>query len=149
MPQYIIHKDGAYNIFSTIVDAPFFEPALTLKELEDWMRKEYGEEGIRTLPERLERVHRKGTSSRMDDSLEECVSYNRAGEKEACVPFDEFVQRFLTLPLQHGEKIYHKQRDQHGTFLNYDEHRTEINDTCWVEIDGEELHVTVDQVVRA
>ncbi|KKN87480.1 hypothetical protein LCGC14_0259350 [marine sediment metagenome] len=27
MPQYILHKDGAYNIYSTIVDAPLFKEA--------------------------------------------------------------------------------------------------------------------------
>jgi hypothetical protein len=149
MPQYIIHKDGVYNIYSTVVDAPFYEGGLTREQLEQIIREEQGEQGIRFLPERLERAHRKGTSSHIDDSLEGCVSCNRAGEKEAELPFDEFVRRFLTLPLQSGEKIYHKQRGQHGTFLHYDEHRTEINDTCWVEIDGEELHVTCDQVVRA
>ena len=31
MPQFIIHKDGAFNLFCTVVDSCWFEPALTLE----------------------------------------------------------------------------------------------------------------------
>lgn len=98
MPQYIIHKDGAYNLYSTIVDAPIFEHALTLQQLEEYVRFEQGQHGINALPARLERAHRTGSSCLFGSALEEEVSCNRAGPDESRLPFDEFVQRFLTLP---------------------------------------------------
>lgn len=99
MPQYIIHKDGAYNIFSTKVDAPYFDQALTLEELTEWYRKEHGEDGMHALPARLGRAHATGCSGRGPDStLAECIEGNKAGEGETELSFDEFVVRYLTLP---------------------------------------------------
>lgn len=48
-----------------------------------------------------------------------------------------------------GQKVYHKGRQEYGIFFCYDELSTEINDTCWVEIDGEDQHVSVDQIEAA
>jgi hypothetical protein len=96
MPQYIIHKDGAYNIFSTVVDAPYFDSALTLDQLKAYTQEQYGLEGMRQLDARLERAHKKGCSA-FDMDLEECISCNRAGPDESEVPLDEFVRKYLTL----------------------------------------------------
>lgn len=90
MPNYILHKDGAYNVFSTVVDACYFEPALTLEQLR----------GVApdNLAERLERAHATGCSAMDGSTLAECIACNRAGEREANLPRDEFIRRFLTLP---------------------------------------------------
>jgi len=97
MPRYILYKDGAYNVYSTIVDAPLLEYACTLEQLEHWYKEEYGNADLSDLQPRLERAHETGCSSR-SENLKECLSCNRAGENESELSFDEFVARFLTLP---------------------------------------------------
>jgi hypothetical protein len=98
MPNYIICRGDAYNIYSTIVDAPLFKEAATLEMLTNWYALEYGQHGLRDLPERLERAHAKGTSCINDRDLEDCITLNRAGENESELTFDELVARYLTLP---------------------------------------------------
>ena len=98
MGHYILHKDGAYNIYSTIVDAPLHDNAMTLDELTEEIGCEHGQSGVRQLPDRLDRAHRNGTSAMNYTNLADCVSLNRAGENESELTLDEFVARFLTLP---------------------------------------------------
>lgn len=97
MPQYIIHKDGAYNIFSTVVDAPIFAEALTLEQLRDWYGAEYGRQGLEELPPRLERAVANGTSSMIGHTLEDHIRANRAGENEAELSHDDFIRQYITL----------------------------------------------------
>jgi len=96
MPRHIIHKDGRYNIFSTIVDDCYFEPSLSLKELEEYFKEEYGNRGLEGLPSRLERAHKTGTSSQIDKSLEDTVSCNNSGVDGNPLTFDEFVLKYLS-----------------------------------------------------
>jgi len=98
MPQLILHKDGAYNLYTTVADGACYESALTLEQLEEVMRFEGGQRAIEALPARLERAHRTGCSSMRGETLEECIACNRAGPNEANMPVDEFVRRYLTLP---------------------------------------------------
>lgn len=35
MPQAILHKDGAYQLYTTVADGPCYEQALTLDELKE------------------------------------------------------------------------------------------------------------------
>jgi hypothetical protein len=99
MANLILHKDGAYNIYTTIADGPCYESALTLDQLTEVIRMDLGEQGLRDLPARLDRAHRTGCSSMADpDTLEECISCNRAGPNETRLSFDEFVAKYLTLP---------------------------------------------------
>ncbi len=97
MPQLIIHLNGAYNIYSTVSNGPHYESALTLTELEDEIRFEFGKKGIQELPERLERAHKTGCSSRNGYTLADCISGNRSGPGETELLFDEFVKKYLTL----------------------------------------------------
>jgi hypothetical protein len=89
MPIFIIHKDGAYNLFSTVVDACHYEPALTLAQLHEVLPGD--------IDDRLKRAHFSGCSG-IDWTLGDCIETNRAGPQEARLPPDEFVRRFLTLP---------------------------------------------------
>ena len=98
MPRAILHKDGAYQIYTTVADGPCYEHALTLDELTELMRFEGGQAAVDALPARLERAHRTGCSAH-GYTLEECIAGNRAGPNETEVPFDEFVRRWLTLPV--------------------------------------------------
>lgn len=97
MGQLILHNNGAYNLYSTVSDNVCFDSALTLAELEEVIRDDLGEQGIRELPARLERAHRTGCSSTDGMTLEECVEDNRAGPDEETMPLDQFVAQFLTL----------------------------------------------------
>lgn len=97
MSQYIIHKDGVYNIYSTVVDAPLYNNGLSKYDLHKEIRLYEGLEGVDALPKRLIRAHEKGISAIHESSLESAVSNNRAGENESNIPFNEFVEKFLTL----------------------------------------------------
>lgn len=96
MPRYIIHKDGVFNVFSTIVDACIYHP-MHREQIEQWLAEQAATSEI-ARAQVMERALQKGTSSTMYDSLEETVALNRAGPNETCIPFDEFVALFLTLP---------------------------------------------------
>ena len=98
MPQLILHKDGAYNLYTTVADGACYESALTLEQLTEVIRQEFGEAGLRGLPQRLERAHRTGCSSMRGDTLADCIECNRAGPNEANMPVAAFVERYLTLP---------------------------------------------------
>lgn len=96
MGRYILHKDGAYNIYSTVVDAPLFDEPVTIGELREYIRGEYGDQGIRELAVRLERAHLTGCSGH-GETLESCLVCNRAGPREKEMTLDDFVRLFLTL----------------------------------------------------
>jgi hypothetical protein len=98
MPQLILHKDGAYNIYTTVADGACYEHALTREQLEEVIRFEGGARAVAELPWRLERAHKTGCSAISGETLEECIAGNRAGENEANLSLEEFVERFLTLP---------------------------------------------------
>lgn len=98
MPTYIIHKDGVYNFFSTVVDAPYFVHGLTLEQVTEYTREKFGTDGLAELPQRLERAHATGCSAVYGETLEDAVSLNRAGPDESRVPFDDFVAQYLTIP---------------------------------------------------
>lgn len=97
MAQLIIHHGGAYNLYSTIVDGPIFETALTLEQLTDHIRAERGAEGINELPRSLERAHKTGCSGLSGQSFQDCISRNRAGVDGARLSDDEFVNQYLTI----------------------------------------------------
>lgn len=97
MGQLILHKDGAYNLYTTVADGACYESALTLEQLEQVIRFDLGEQGMRELPARLERAHKTGCSSMHGETLEDCICCNRAGENESELSFDEFVAKYLTL----------------------------------------------------
>lgn len=94
----ILHRAGAYQLYSTISDRPCFDRALTLDELTRVIELSEGESAVNALPERLARAHAKGCSSLDDETLADCIALNRAGPNEEAVPHDEFVRRWLTLP---------------------------------------------------
>lgn len=96
MAHYIIHLDGAYNFWSTVVDSPLFESALTLKQVQFVTKRDQGERGLRDLPRRLERAHATGCSSYIED-LDDVISVNRAGPDESRLSKSEFIAKYLTL----------------------------------------------------
>ena len=97
MSQIIVHHKNAYNIYGTIADGAYFESALTLKQLKIYIKKEFGEQGLRNLPQRLEMAHQKGTSCISSNSLEDTLLCNRAGKNERHMSTKAFIKKFLTL----------------------------------------------------
>jgi hypothetical protein len=98
MAHYLIHHEGAWNVYSTIVDAPIFEEALTKEQLEEWYLEEYGRNGLTTIfPSRVERALSKGTSCQLSLDLRDCLKGNHAGLLDAELSFDDFIAKFLTL----------------------------------------------------
>lgn len=98
MAQLILHKDGAYSLYTTVVDGACYESALTLEQLEEVIRFDLGEQGVLGLPVRLERAHATGCSALSGMTLEECISCNRAGPNETNLSVADFVAKYLTLP---------------------------------------------------
>lgn len=98
MAHTIIHHNGAFNVYSSIVDAPIFEHALTREQLTEWYKDEYGNSGLSSLPDRIARAESKGSSSRLSPSLKSDVSGNHAGPDGTELPIDAFIAQFLTLP---------------------------------------------------
>lgn len=97
MAEIILHHEGAYNLYDSISDGARFVSALTLDQLESFIRTQYGEKGMETFTRRVERAHTTGTSS-WGDSLEKVICINRAGPKETRLTLDEFIAQYLTLP---------------------------------------------------
>lgn len=97
MTQLILHRDGAYNLYTTIADGACYEQALTLDELKEALRFEGGQAAIDALPARLERAHKTGCSAIDGRTLEECICCNRAGPGESRMPVADFIARYLTL----------------------------------------------------
>ena len=93
MPHYIIKIKDKYFEWSTIVDAPITY-GMTLRQLEKYIKAEYGNNGLEDLPQRLERVAEYGTSAAPYATLEELVEYNRAGENETRLTIDEIYEKY-------------------------------------------------------
>ncbi len=96
MGHPICHHKGRYNIYSTISDSFWFKRGLTLAELTDAIKEEYGQQGLRDLPDRLERAHKCGHSAYDEgDNLANYLNCNRAGKDEACLSFEECIKQFF------------------------------------------------------
>lgn len=90
-------EEVRYIVWSSVVDAPVTY-GLTYEELEEHIRFEQGQEGMDALSSRMGRVYQYGTSSWDEESPEELMAFNRAGEKESCLTFDEIVQKYWSAP---------------------------------------------------
>lgn len=114
MAHFIIHKDGVYNVWSTVVDAPIFDSGMTLEQLQSYIKDEHGQVGLHALPERLVRAHATGSSGIMD-SLDACIAVNRAGAKETCLSRDEFIGKYLTLPAALPDLLLRRDEQKGGS----------------------------------
>jgi hypothetical protein len=91
--MYILHKDGAYNLYSWRADGPMYTSALTLGQLKRALTE--CSEGLDDFDARVARAQQKGTSSHLEDSLEDTISDNRAGPNGTVMPVEEFISRFM------------------------------------------------------
>ena len=91
MPKFIVHHDGYFFEWSTVVDAPTTY-GMRREEFEAYYRERYGTEGERELPERLGRALHHGTSSINPTSAEDLIAVNRAGPGESDLPFADVIR---------------------------------------------------------
>lgn len=98
MGRYIVKLEDQgvdyYLEYSTVVDAPVTY-GMTLNEFKAYYKDQYGREGMRNLQERLDRVTEIGTSSRIDDSVDEVFSCNRAGVGETKITKEEIIEIYI------------------------------------------------------
>lgn len=93
MARYIVKVGDRYGEWSTIVDAPATVLG-TREQFEEFYLAEYGKQGMKGLPARMERVESRGTSSMLDMSAEETVSLNRYGENETELSPDDVFRKW-------------------------------------------------------
>jgi len=96
MSRIICHNNGRYNLYSTISDGFCYVSSLSLEQLEHLTKEEYGESGMRELPNRLERAHKFGNSCMFREPLDAFLCCNRAGDNEAKLSTKECIERFLS-----------------------------------------------------
>ncbi len=92
MGKCLIKLKDKYFEWSTISDAPTTY-AMSIEELRKYIKRKYGEEGLKDLPDRLKRVEEKGTSA-FDNTLEEILYVNRAGEEEECISKKAILKKY-------------------------------------------------------
>ncbi len=91
MPRHILKIKNYYLEWSTIVDAPITY-GMPLNEFIDYYQGEYGASGMIKLADRLKRVEEKGTTAIQDKSLQDTIQFNRAGDNETELSFDEIFK---------------------------------------------------------
>lgn len=92
MGKGIVKIRDRYLVWSTVVDAPITY-GLSREEVEEYVKEEHGNEGLRQLPLRMERVEETGTSFH-GMTASDVMSLNRAGEDEAEITEAEIYQRY-------------------------------------------------------
>ncbi len=69
---------------------------MTLDEFMDYYKEEYGNEGLRRLPERMKRVNETGTSDGVSRlPLERWIECNRAGENESQATLEQIADKYI------------------------------------------------------
>lgn len=92
----ICHHNDRYNFYCSIGDNFEFIDGLTLDKLTEIVRRDYGQKGIDNLSPRLERAHKRGHSSVSNETLQEFLCCNRAGENEKHLTLQECIDKFLS-----------------------------------------------------
>lgn len=82
-----------YLEFSSVVDAPVTD-GMSLEEFKEYYRDEYGRSSMEEMEKRLAEVEAKGTSSRMYDSAEAVLRYNRAGVNETQLTIQQIIDHY-------------------------------------------------------
>lgn len=94
MGDFLVKLDvDCYVEWSSVVDAPVTH-TMTLEELREYVRREYGERGLSGFDARMARVEMFGTSSLDGTSAESMISCNRAGDRESTITREEIIARY-------------------------------------------------------
>lgn len=93
MPSYIVYKNDAFNIYTTVADGFYFETGITEKELYDYIKSDQGEQGVVTLPNRINRAKEQGSSSLLGHTFEDL-----AGCNVERLSVQECIDKYMTVP---------------------------------------------------
>jgi hypothetical protein len=85
------HSTRPYLEWSSIVDAPVTR-GMSLEELREHIKREYGNEGVYGFPDRMRRVEARGSSLTDGSTARDVVSFNRAGRGETCLTMAQLVE---------------------------------------------------------
>jgi hypothetical protein len=96
MARFIVKLHEHYFEYSTIVDAPV-TMGMSRAEFDEYYQDVYGTNGMRDLPERMERVEAKGTSAHGDKDAADTLFLNRAGPDETELTVDEIYQAYCLM----------------------------------------------------
>lgn len=91
MPRPIVHHDGWFFEWSTIVDAPV-SIGMRRQEFKVYYLDRYGLAAMLDLPPRLDRAVEFGTSLDTPTSARELIEFNRAGIDGTDLPFEDVIQ---------------------------------------------------------
>lgn len=95
MGRFLVHHDGKFLEWSTVVDAPVTF-GMSPSELRAYVRDRYGSEGVETLDDRMARAVAHGTSCRAPAySFDDIVEGNRAGANETELSRAELVKFYF------------------------------------------------------
>lgn len=89
MPRFLLKLGERYCEWSTICDAAITVP-MTMDELHDYIKEEYGREGLDRLPERLKDLEESGGAS-SGETAEEAITCNRMGKGESELSFKQIL----------------------------------------------------------
>ena len=90
MPRYIVHHEGMFFEWSTVVDAPT-TMAMGEDQFRDHYRRKYGEVMMPGLDARLDRARANGTSALPNESARQLIAGNRAGPDEEEISFEDVI----------------------------------------------------------
>ena len=93
MGRCIIKIKDKYFEWSSVVDAPVTY-GMNKKELKEYIKSEYGNQGLKELPQRLKRVKEKGSSWASGEDLKDTIDFNRAGEHEEQISKEEIYEKY-------------------------------------------------------
>jgi len=97
MPRYICQvvdqtTNKEYFLeWSSVVDAPVTF-GMPHDQFMAYYKEEYGEKGMRELPDRMERVKQFGTSSRFQESFDEMIILNHAGKNGTLFSKEQIIK---------------------------------------------------------
>lgn len=101
MAQGIIHYNGVYNIWSTVMDSPLYATGLTREMVVDHIheRAHSSEDvGPIVLAKRFELAHKNGCDDdKLGHTLDDLIACNRAGPNGTHMEKVEFLAKFFTV----------------------------------------------------
>lgn len=80
-------------VWSTVVDAPITY-GLSLDELREYWREEYGRSGMDGLERSIELANETGFSSRIRKSLEDVICANHAADDGSELTLEQIIQKY-------------------------------------------------------
>lgn len=94
MGEIVCHHNGWYNIYQTTSDLFLFNEPISIDQLKKYIKDKFGKQGIKELPDRLHRAHKRGCSVYPGENLEHMLMCNTAGKNGASLSFKGCIYQF-------------------------------------------------------